>query len=153
LLIAVAITAGDEEREGAAGLRIPMRCGFAVVAVIALIAIAIPLASTALIRESQSDAVAGSLNAALSKARTAQNVQPEAATPRVQQALLLESMGEYGPAAAAARAATEREPTNWRTWLLLSRIEAQNGEPDAAVRDYRQARALNPNSIIFNAPG
>jgi len=153
LLIAVAITAGDQEREGAAGLRIPMRCGFAVVAVIALIAIAIPLASTALIRESQSDAVAGSLNAALSKARTAQNVQPEAATPRVQQALLLESMGEYGPAAAAARAATEREPTNWRTWLLLSRIEAQNGEPDAAVRDYRQARALNPNSIIFNPPG
>jgi Flp pilus assembly protein TadD len=76
-------------------------------------------------------------------------VQPGAATPRVQEALLLESKGEYAPAEEAARAATEREPTNWKTWLLLSRIEAQQGRAEAALRDFRAARSLDPLSEIF----
>ncbi|MFN8163869.1 MAG: O-antigen ligase family protein [Solirubrobacterales bacterium] len=152
LLIAVVVTAGDEQTEDRAALRLPLRIGVAAVAVLALIAIAIPLASTALIRQSQADAREGNLTSALAEARTAQNVQPGAASPRIQQALLLESGGDYASAAVAARAATEREPTNWRTWVLLSRIEAQQGRPAAAVRDYRRARSLYPLSSIFAGP-
>jgi cytochrome c-type biogenesis protein CcmH/NrfG len=67
----------------------------------------------------------------------------------LQEALVLESPGELAAAAAAARAATERESTNWRTWLVLSRIEAELGDASAAVRDYHQARLLNPFSELF----
>ena len=35
--------------------------------------------------------------------------------------------GNLPAATAAARAATQREPTNWRTWLVLSRVEAERG--------------------------
>ena len=152
LLIAVTISAGDPAPEREPGLRWPLRAGVVAVAVAALIAIAIPLASTSLIRQSQANARDGDTAAALADARSAQNVQPGAATPRIQEALLLEAEGEYAAAASAAVAATEREPTNWRTWLLLSRIEAQRGRAVAAVADYRRARSLNPLSPVFAGP-
>ena len=126
------------------------RIAAAAAAVAAIVAIAIPLASTSLIRGSEAEAREGDLAAALEDARTAQNVQPGAASPRLQQALVLEEQGDFPAAAEAARAATEREPTNWRTWLVRSRIEAENGEAAAAVRDYREARSLNPLSPIFD---
>jgi hypothetical protein len=132
------------------GLSIAPRIVVSAVAVAAIVAIAIPLASTSLIRSSEAEAREGDLQAALEDARTAQNVQPGAASPRLQQALVLEQLGDFPAAAEAAQAATEREPTNWRTWLVRSRIEAENGEAAAAVRDYREARALNPLSAIFD---
>lgn len=150
LLAAVLVTAGTspEEAEGA-GLRPPLRAAVALIALVVIVAIAIPLASTSLVRESEADARAGDLPAALSAARSAQNAQPDAASPRLQEALVLESQGSLAAAAVAARAATERESTNWRTWLVLSRIEAELGDASAAVRDYRRARMLNPFSELF----
>ena len=118
-------------------------------ALAAIVAIAIPLASETETRQSQNDAQAGRLAAAMSAARTAQNAQPGAATPRLQQALVLEAEGNLTPAAAAAHAATERESTNWRTWLVLSRIEAKRGQAIVALHDYRKARSLNPRSPLF----
>jgi hypothetical protein len=132
------------------GLSIVPRIAAATVAAAAIVAIAIPLASTSLIRSSEAEARKGDFRAALEDARTAQNVQPGAASPRLQQALVLEQLGDFAAAAPAAQAATEREPTNWRTWLVRSRIEAENGEAAQAVRDYREARSLNPLSSIFD---
>ena len=149
LLIAVTITAGDASTEGQAALPWSARLGVVAASVAALVAIAIPFASTSLVRQSQVDATKGNLDAALKAARDAQNVEPGAATPRIQQALLLESRGDYAAAEEAALAATERETTNWKTWLILSRIEAQRGHVDAALRDFRRARALNPRSPLF----
>jgi hypothetical protein len=151
LLIAVLLTAGDGGTDEPAPLRPAPRVAVGVVSLLALVAIAIPFAGTSLIRQSQSEARDGDPSAALADARSAENVQPGAATPRVQQALLYESQGDYPAAEEAARAATEREPTNWKTWLLLSRIEAQSGKPDAALRDFRTARSLDPLSPIFAA--
>jgi hypothetical protein len=150
LLAAVLVTAGERRAEdGRGGLRLPLRAAVALVALVAIAAIAVPLASTSLVRESEADARAGDLSAALSAARSAQNAQPDAASPRLQEALVLESQGDLTAAAAAARAATERESTNWRTWLVLSRVEAELGDASAAVRDYRRARLLNPFSELF----
>jgi hypothetical protein len=152
LLIAVVLTAGDREPapEEAPGLPWPWRIGVVAASLAAIAWIAIPYAGTALIRQSQEEARSGDLTAALEDARSAQNVQPGAATPRLQQALILEEEGRLEAAAAAARAATEREPTNWRTWLVLSRLEAQLGRAAPAVRDYRRARSLNPQSSLFD---
>jgi len=112
----------------------------------ALIAIAIPLAMTSAIRSSQTAVRAGNLNTALSDALTAQQLEPYAATPRLQRALVLEQAHEYGPALAAVAQAAAREPTNWRIWLVRARIAAEGGHPQGAVRDYRHAHALNPLS-------
>lgn len=126
-----------------------LRGGIAVAGLAAIVAIAIPLAATSLVRQSESDARAGDLVGALRAAESAQNVLPSAATPRLQQALVLEEAGDLEGAARAALAATEREGTNWRNFLVLSRLEAERGEAAAAVRDYRKARSLNPHSDLF----
>jgi tetratricopeptide (TPR) repeat protein len=137
------------ERSGVS-LGIPLRAGFAAVAIAAIVAIAIPLASTTLLRQSEADARAGDLDGALAAARSAENVLPAAAAPRLQQALVLEELGDLAAAAAAARAAAEREPTNWRNWLVLSRLEARQGHAASAVRDYRRADSLNPHFSLFS---
>ncbi|MDQ3630150.1 MAG: hypothetical protein M3417_02495, partial [Actinomycetota bacterium] len=54
-------------------------------------------------------------------------------------------------AAAAAKAATADEPTNWRTWFVLARIEARRGEATAAVTALRKAQRLNPRSPLLGA--
>jgi hypothetical protein len=152
LLVAAVLVTGDGATAQAArmgALPAASRIAFAAAAAAAIVAIAIPLAATRLLRESEADARDGNLPAALQAARTARNVMPAAAAPRLQEALVLEAQGRLGPAARAARAAASREETNWRNWLVLSRIEAENGEAAAAVRDYREARSLNPRSSLF----
>jgi hypothetical protein len=131
--------------------RLPLigRVAIAVAAVVAIAVIAMPLASLSLVRKSQAQAREGDLPAALESARSAQNVEPGAAGPRLQQALVLELQGDLGAAEAAARAAAEREPTNWRNLLVVSRLAAERGRADAAVRAYEEARALNPHGSIF----
>ena len=74
-------------------LAVPWRVGVGFVSLIAIVAIAIPLASLSLTRESQAEARAGDYEAALEDAKSAQNVEPAAAAPRLQQALVLELMG------------------------------------------------------------
>ncbi len=146
LLLGVALLGGRAERTP-----LPWwpRIAAAVVAIAAIVAIALPLATTSLVRESQEEAREGNLQAALVDARSAQNVQPDTGEPRLQEALVLELENELPQAGAAARAATEREPTNWRDWLVLSRIEAERGRAGPAVSAYREARHLNPLSAFF----
>lgn len=147
VLLTARSPAGDEAKPA---VRVPVRIGFAAVALAAIVAIAIPLASTTLLRQSEAEARAGDLEAALEDARSAQNAMPAAAGPRLQQALVLEELGDVEAAAAAARGATERESTNWRNWLVLSRLEAKRGHAAAAVRDFRRAESLNPHFSLFS---
>lgn len=141
------VAGGDSDKPR---LAMAWRVGVAVVSLLAIFAIAIPLASLHLTRESQAEVRSGEYAAALDDAKSAQNVEPAAATPRLQQALVLELMGDLPAAEAAARAAVDRESTNWRLWLVLSRIAAENGRADASVAAYKEARNLNPRGEIFN---
>ncbi len=111
-----------------------------------IVAIAIPYGATAAIRSSQSAFHSGNTKAALADAATAQRLEPYAATPRLQRALILEATGDLRDARTAIAQATAREPTNWRTWLVRARIEAESGRPVAAVRAFKRAHALNPTS-------
>jgi hypothetical protein len=120
-------------------------------AVIAMVAIAIPLGAESDLQTSQANAADGDLGGALSAAQDAHSLQPYAATPSLQEALVLELRGEYSAALAPARAATDAESTNWRTWLVLSRLEAEAGHAHASVAAYRRAHSLNPRSPIFAA--
>jgi O-Antigen ligase/Tetratricopeptide repeat len=118
----------------------------AALAIGATIAIGIPLGATASIRSSQADVRAGHLQLALTDAATAQRLEPYAATPRLQRALILERAGDLRDARAAIAQATSREPTNSSIWLVRARIDAESGREVAATRDYRRAHALNPLS-------
>ncbi len=150
ILAAVLVTATAPAAPAAGALGPWQRGGVVAISLVAIVAIAIPLASTALLRQSEEDFRDGNLEGALSAARSAENVEPAAASPRLQQALVLEAAGQFAAAAEAAREATERESTNWRPWLVLSRIEAQRGYATASVRAYVKARSLNPRSSIFD---
>jgi hypothetical protein len=149
LLLAAVLVSGGERSAAARPLRLPLRGAFAAVALAAIVAIAIPLASTSLMRQSEAAARDGDLNAALRDAASAQNVLPGAAGPRLQEALILEEQGELAAAARAAHGAAEREPVNWRIWLVLSRLEVAQGNAAAALSDYRRARSLNPHFSLF----
>jgi Tfp pilus assembly protein PilF len=76
-------------------------------------------------------------------------VQPWAASPLLQQALVLEEAGELERAAELAADATANEPSNWRAWIVLSRLAGRLGNSRAAVDAFEEARALNPRSAVF----
>lgn len=149
LMLASGLVLGTRASAVKPRLTLPWRLGTVAVGLLAIVAIAIPLASTSLVRQSQAEVRDGNLEAALGDARSAQNVEPGAAGPRLQQALILELTGDLPAAEAAAREATDRESTNWRNWLVLSRIAAQRGRAEAAVAAYEEARSLNPLAEVF----
>jgi O-antigen ligase len=125
------------------------RAAYALLALAALGAVAVPMVGALASRESHDAAAAGHVAAALQESRTAERVQPYAATPRLQRALVLERAGALSKAASAARAATVEEPTNWRPWLVLARVDARRGSATSALRALREARRLNPRSPLF----
>ena len=137
------------QESGRARSGVPARAGLGLAALAAIVAIAIPPTSAALLRESEDDFRGGDLDGALQAARSAQNVQSGSAAPRLQEALVLEARGELALATAAAEAAVEREPDNWRNWLVFSRIDAESGRAAASAREYARARSLNPESPVF----
>jgi tetratricopeptide (TPR) repeat protein len=126
----------------------------AVLCVIAIASIAlcsISLTGTSSLRSSRADARDGRLVSAATAARRASDAQPFAAAPQLQLALVLERAGAYDLAVERARKAVTAEPRNWEGWLVAARIEAKRGNTQAAIRDYRRARTLNPHSPVFNA--
>ena len=126
------------------------RVALVALALAGIVAISVPLAGTAAIRESQELARQGDLAGALAEARAAASVQPYSATAYMQAALVLESGAYLALAEAEARRAIGAESTNWRTWLLRARLRAKRGDARGAVRDYRRAQALNPRSPLFD---
>jgi Flp pilus assembly protein TadD len=119
----------------------------AALSLVALAAIVIPLASASAVDQSRQEVADGQLDTALDSARDAVAIEPYASTPRLQEATTLELLGRLDEAVAAARAATDRESTNWRPWLVLSRLEARNGDAQAAVDAYTKAQSLFPRGI------
>ena len=157
LMAAVAVAGMRDEPRDLAGersrrpqfvaARVLLAGGFAA----ALIAIAIPLTSTSAVRSSQAAARAGDYRAALKDALSAQRIEPSAATPRLQRALVLEATGDLEGATRAIGEAEAREATNWRIWLVASRLAVRTGHPQQALADYRRARSLNPTSPLLRS--
>jgi O-antigen ligase len=154
LALGAVIVAGRDEasvaapRDEAPSPRVS-RAALVLLAVVALGAVAVPMAGALATDRSRDAAAGGRLTAALEDSRTAERLQPYAATPRLQRALVLEAAGALDAAAAAARSATADEPTNWRTWLVLARIDARRGSSASALHALREARRLNPRSALF----
>jgi len=125
------------------------RLALAAAAVVAIAVIVVPLASTVSVRASQRAAVAGRLGQALSDAKTAAAIEPGAASPYLQAALVYEQADDIAAAQTAIRRAIAREPLEYTLWLTAERIEVESGHPRAALADWRRARALYPTSPLF----
>jgi hypothetical protein len=151
LLLAAAVLApGSPGRGGLAkGVSRCVRLGAAVIAVASLVAIAVPLATVSKVRASQAAVVSGDLARALADARAAARLEPGAPSAELQLALVLELQGDVPGALTAAHRAASDEPSNWSTWLVVSRLEAEAGRPAASLAAYQRSRALNPRSPLF----
>jgi cytochrome c-type biogenesis protein CcmH/NrfG len=145
-LLLAAVAVGGVESARPRGL-LAGRALTAGLSVAALIAIAIPLAAASAVDDSREAVDDGRLEDALTDARAAVAIEPFAATPRLQEAAVLERLGQLSEAVEVAREATREEPTNWRTWLVLSRLEARNGNPEEAVDAFERAQSLFPRLI------
>ena len=126
-----------------------VRGGLVVAAIACLIAISVPLATTSDVRKSQAAVAAGDNAVALKDANSAARVEPGAASPQLQAALVLELQHDIPRALSAARSATRDEAQNWTSWLILSRLEAEAGHARASVAAYQRAQSLNPHSRLF----
>jgi hypothetical protein len=147
LLASVLVSAGDKRREGS--LPWAARAAAVPVSIAAMVAIAIPLAAASSLQQSQAAVRSGNYSQALADAHDAQLVEPFAAAYPLQEALVLERLGRLGAAEAMARTAVRREPRDWRSWVVLSRLQAERGRAQAALTSYRRARELNPDSLLF----
>jgi hypothetical protein len=169
LLLAAAALASvrDSDRIGPGRRLVVTRTLIGLTTIAALWAIIVPLSETIKVRQSQAAAlrgqfkaalddaataqrIEGQFKAALDDAATAQRIEPSAASPRIQRALVLEQLGDIPGARQAIAQAAARQPTNWRIWLIASRIATESDRPRIALADYERARSLNPTSLIFH---
>ena len=95
---------------------------------------------------------ASDTEAALDRAEAAQALEPWAASPYLQLALVRETAGDLAGARAAIEDAIERDPLDWRLWLVRTRLETKDGAIAEARESLARAVELNPRSPLFNPP-
>jgi hypothetical protein len=89
---------------------------------------------------------AGDLESAAQDARDAIKLQPWAAGPRLQLALVDELGGDLQAAKRDLAGAIERAPDNWQLWFVRTRIDVKSGNVRAARQALERARRLNPRA-------
>jgi O-Antigen ligase len=110
---------------------------------------AIPLLTHVKIRESESAAAHGRVADAAAAALSARDLQPWAASPYLQLALVEEQMGNVRDARSWIGEAIERDDADWRLWLVRARLETELGRVPEARRSLAHAVRLNPRSPLF----
>jgi O-Antigen ligase len=110
---------------------------------------AIPLLANREITRSQAAVGDSDLRTAIENARSAREIQPWAASPYLQLALVNEAAGALPRAKAWIDEAIDRDRRNWRLWLVSARLETKLGDVAAAEASLRRATALNPRSPLF----
>jgi O-antigen ligase len=142
-----------EQSSEAASSRGPIGPGIAVLlgAWALICAQAIPWLAAGKISDSQAAVRRGDTSAALTNALDAKTLQPWAASPYVQLALVAEQRRDLSDARRWIASAIDRDSSDWRAWYLASRIQRESGHPAAAARSFARARSLNPRSPLFSA--
>ncbi len=148
-LVGVVVAAGKADPDAAPRRGWIPRAGLVATAVVAVLVLLPGLVGTSEVRRSQADVTAGDLAAARAHADEAINIQPWASTPFLQRGLVDEQDAEYASARRALQLAIARDRYDWRLPLVLARIEAKAGEPEAALKAYREAKRLRPNGQFF----
>lgn len=151
LVIAAGVLAGPALAPGATPARPRFGLGVATLGVawVAVIAAGIVLLGEAKLADSRAAAGRGDLGDAASDASSARAVAPWWGAPRLQLALVRERAGDIPGARSAARDAAERDPDDWRIWLVVTRLALRAGDVADARAALRRAQSLNPRSPLF----
>ncbi|HEY7151965.1 MAG TPA: O-antigen ligase family protein [Solirubrobacterales bacterium] len=99
--------------------------------------------------DSREAARAGDLDSAAKDARDAIKLEPWAAGPRLQLALVDELGGDLRAAQRNLAGAIERAPDDWQLWFVRTRIDVKSGNVHQARRSLQRARQLNPRAPFF----
>jgi tetratricopeptide (TPR) repeat protein len=94
----------------------------------------------------------GDLEQAADAADDAIDLQPWAAEPRQQLALVLEAERDLVAARTEIDEAIERSPEDWRLWLVSARIALEAGDEEAARADATHAQDLAPRLSPLDRP-
>jgi hypothetical protein len=111
---------------------------------ISAIALVGPLLVERELNASRDAAAGGDLIGAATHADNARSIEPWAASPYVQLALVAEAQRDYATAASRLTQAIDREDRNWQLYYLRSRVEMASGDAAAARADVGRARRLKP---------
>jgi O-Antigen ligase/Tetratricopeptide repeat len=110
---------------------------------------ALPYLAQIKVTDSQNAVQSGNAEEAVDAAASARNIQPWAASPHLQLALVYEAAGDQASALEAIDEAIERDPLDWRLWLVAARVEIKRGEVAEGRERLRRAAELNPRSPLF----
>lgn len=105
------------------------------------------------LRASRAAAARGDRAGALDAAGAARKLQPWAASPYTQLALLEEEAERLGLARRRIVEALDRDRRDWRLWLIAARIDTRAGDIERARRELDHAERLNPRSPLFTETG
>jgi hypothetical protein len=147
-LVAAGVAAGRLEH-GRARRAWPLRVGFSVLAAGAAILQLPGLVSTRDVRASQAAERAQQPGRALALASAAVAAEPWSASAFEQRGLVLEADGRYTAAAADLRRAIQHEPQNYAHWVILARIQAEQGQLAVAQQTLARAHQLRPRALVF----
>jgi hypothetical protein len=124
------------------------RLGLCALAGAAIVVLAPALLSRLQLDGSQAAAATGRLDQAADDARRAHVLEPWAASPFLQLALVEEQGGDLRHAESSVRSAIARDASDWRSWLVAARIQTEAGEVARARRSLAEARRLDPRSLL-----
>jgi hypothetical protein len=145
-------TARDPVQPEPRRVRFGARAAIVLAAWAVLCAQAIPFLASEEVSASQRAAARGDLSQALERARSAEAIQPWAASPRLQIALVHEEAGRVDLARQDIAGAMERSSRDWRLELVASRLAVKAGDIPAARQALARVRALNPRSRLLRTP-
>ena len=128
-----------------------LRVAAAAVAFGLIVAEAIPLLATMEVRRSQEAVTSGNLVEAFDRAESARSIQPWAASPYLQLALVQELGGRIDEARDSIETALAHDHDDWRLWLVAARIQTKAGAIAEARQSLAKAEELNPKSDLFAA--
>ncbi|HEV7846236.1 MAG TPA: O-antigen ligase family protein [Thermoleophilaceae bacterium] len=143
--------ATTDRGRGESAPRMPFgpRAALVLAAWIAVCAQALPFLASEEVSASQRAAAGGRLAEALDRAHSARAIQPWAASPRLQLALVREEAGQLRRARRDLDAAIARDRSDWRLRVVAARLAVKDGDVHAARTALAQARRLNPRSRLL----
>jgi len=148
-MLGFALGALPAERAGAWGRVGTLRPILALVAVAAIIPQYAVLAASSHMSNSQDAYNAGNAARARSEALAAKAIEPWAASPYLQLGFIAEGEGHFTAAARWAHEAIRHSRRDWSLWASAANFETRGGDIQAAIRDYAEARRLNPHSTVL----